>query len=247
MKALAMAACLTLLCACEAATGGELVPIDLSLGADPEFEMQAHSGARTQTGWTVILHEAKLAVASALVYAPREGPSASLRALLFGRALAHGGYDPFNNRRVRVEYKGPVTLDLVGDAPLAIAELEAETGALDSATWVFATLEGTSAQAWARGTARRGEEEVTFEGFLTMEEGPLLRRVDGIPVDGELRTGGTLELRVNPLRWFDEAHFDRLARSSEGPRQITRDSQVHTAWLFSVRSSKTYAARWQAP
>lgn len=118
---------------------------------------------------------------------------------------------------------------------------------MDSASLVFGNLTDHEGQAWVRGTARRGDEVVEFEGALRLEDEALLRRVDGVPAAGSIGPGGTLLFRVRSFRWFDEAHFDRLAPSTRGARQIDRTSQVHTAWLLASRSSATYSTEWMDP
>ena len=85
-----------------------------------------------------------------------------------------------------------------------------------------------------------------FEGGLDLEDDPLVRRVDGVPVLGEgrparLEEGVVMTLGVDPSRWLAEADFSEMAAS--GSDVIEEGSQPHRAWLLGARSAGSYAAR----
>jgi hypothetical protein len=237
---------LALATACDAGTGGALVDIDVALASAGQ-QGSPPGRFETSTGFTVMLEEARLQLASLFVYADEGEARAALRSLVFGRALAHGGYDPFNGKRVRVEVAGPITLDLLATEPMELGAIEAEAGSMESATLVFGDLAGQPSQAFVRGTATRDGVAIPFEGALELEDEALIRRADGIPARGDLRAGGRLTLRVKLDPMFDEAHFDRLAGEGDGAALITPETQVHTAWVLGVRSPKTFSIEWKAP
>jgi hypothetical protein len=231
--------------ACEAGTGGTLVDIEVTVESEPQPGLPLGT-LDTNTGYRVVLSEAKLGVDAMLAYAP-QGQAMTPHRLWLSKALAHGGFDPFNGRRVRAEYKaaGPTLIDLLAPGARALGTVQAEEGTLASATVVFASMvESRTAQAWVRGTATRDGLTIPFEGALTLEDEALLRRVDGIPASGELTAGGKLSFVVRPHVWFEDAHFDRLPENTNGPRPIGPTTQVHTAWSFGARSAKAYETRW---
>lgn len=238
-----LALCALLSC-CGAGTAGKLVDVELMVMTEQEPGREPGTFT-TQTGFEVVLSEAKVALASILVYAPENEARSSLRAFWLGRARAHGGFDPFNGRRVRLEYAEPLTVDLLADEPRSLGMVTAESGAIASTTLLFADrVEGRLGQAYVRGTATRDGEQIAFEGALALDDEALLRRVDGVHSEGELAAGGTLTLLFKPKLWFDEAHFERLESAADGERQITPSTQVHTAWSFGARSTKAYTTEW---
>jgi hypothetical protein len=235
-----LSAVLLLLAACGGETAGELVEIDLSIQVQGQDDLPVGT-FETETGFRVVLEEARLGLSSIMVYAQQE-QAFKLSDLFLGHALAHGGYDPFNGKRVRVEYAEPVIVDLLDTAPKELGSVEAEAGAMESATLIFAELAGRSAQAYVRGTATQGDDVIPFEGELTLPDERLLRRVDGIPIQGSISALGELRVSIRPHLFFDEAHFERLEGADT--RQLTADTQVHTSWVFGIRSTKTYEAEW---
>jgi hypothetical protein len=250
VKVFVMTALMALLAwtACDAGTGGALVDIAVAVESEPQ-PGQPLGSFDTNTGFRVVLSEAKLAVGALLAYAP-EGQAMTPSRWWLGKALAHGGFDPFNGRRVRAEYKtaAPLVIDLLGVGPRALGTLQAEEGALASATVLFAPMvEGRAAQAWVRGTATRDGLSIPFEGALLLQDEALLRRVDGIRAGGELAADGVLTFIFRPHVWFEDAHFDRLLPNESGPRVIEPTTQVHTAWSFGARSAKAYETRWSQP
>ncbi len=234
------------LAACEAGTGGELVEVEVAIASVAQGEAGLASFT-TSTGWTVALSEATLSVDSVLVY-EAAADDLTLSGLFVGRARAHGGYDPLNGKRVRLELRGPFVIDLLDPSEQALQAVEAEAGEMGSAAVLFADdLEGERVQARVRGTATKGDEVIAFEGALTLEDEPLLRRVEGIRAQGEIAAGGKVLLHIQPSLLLDEAHFERLEPRGDAPRLITKDEQVHTAMRFGTRSSHTYSIEWRAP
>jgi hypothetical protein len=233
------------LCACSAGTAGELVPIALSVEVDGQAGA-APGSFDTESGWHVELEEARLALGSVLVYAPEQ--SAAWRSLFIGHARAHGGFDPFNGRRVRAEYVGPVELDLLAPEPRELGSLDAEAGRAADATLTFdATLAERAAQGFVRGSARRDGEVLHFAGALELADERLLRRVDAIPADFRVGAGGRIRVHIALHALFSEAHFERLTKTVAGEHPITAASQVHTAWVFGLRSPRTYRIEWSKP
>lgn len=215
-------------------TPGAVVPIEVAargVGNPEPFE--------TSTGWTVTLDEAWVAVAAFRAYAEgsvmaRFGPSL---------ALAHGGTDPLNGRRVRAEWLEPVVLDALDPTARTLGTIDAETGSLDEASVTLDEPTGGDTRghvAWVRGTATRGEDTIHFEGGLTLEDEVLIRRVENIALEGELAEGDRWVLTADPKLWLADAAFDRLDEGE--PRTITPESQVHGALRLGLRNSRAWSA-----
>lgn len=115
------------------------------------------------------------------------------------------------------------------------------------------------------GEATRGGERWPFEGSITISTNrqkpapdPALpgsepickqRVVSPIPVDLELSDGGTLVLRVDPARWFDNVDFAQLEQVGDDPpayRFRDDDSDQPSRNLYGgVRSSVAFSVSFE--
>jgi hypothetical protein len=231
-------------------TGGQVVTIDVALDAPT-----SPSSFATNTGWEVRLDEARIALGPIFAFAPRfeGGAMAALRAFLFPVALAHGGTDPLNGRRVRAEWLAQVTFDATpGADPVALGTIEAESGEVDSVMVTLDPPDPANAAVmhghhlWVRGEASKAGETIRFEGGLDIPDEGLSRRVENIPIDAFLEQGGRWTISVHPEEWFQDADFEQLTeQSAEGVYLIMPESQVRSAWLLGARTPRAYAARFE--
>lgn len=235
--------CLSMLIAgCETQTAGQLVAMHWSVGgapADREFT--------TDTGWQVTLEEARAGVESLFAIAPVEqiGAVARLSRLLVPVAHAHGGYDDAAGRRVRAELLDVLAVDALAEAPRAEAE-SAEAGRVETIKLELAhtkqlprELDGF--QAYARGTAERDGQRVSFQGGVVLADDEPARRVE-LRTSFSIGEGGTLHVTLRPSEWFRDAEFDRLPASGE----IAADNQVGRALQIGARSPDAFDVQWKA-
>lgn len=200
----------------------------------------------TATGWRVAFERAALAVGPVRWF---EGePFARRRRLLrdlgtLGVAWAHPGHyvpgealaDVTARRAVDLLAAGGVALDradgVSGMASSAQLELSSAAGDLGGQTLVV------------RGTARRGERTVRFEGGLRLD-----RRVEGIPARGALEGhAGRWDLGVDLTAWFDQADFGALPAPTtpDGYVTVGEDSQVANALFRSATTGLPYRFSWR--
>jgi len=233
-----------------ATTEGKIVIVRMHLRGTAANGSSIHRFT-TSTGWDVTLERAFVAMGPVYVYAPAGDLTAALQVLLLPRALAHGGFDPLNGRRVRAELLDQVALDLLSDDGQTFDGIEAEAGVVDAVSLALEPPNPENSERlsahhfWARGTATQGTMTIPFEGGLDIPDDGLARRIEGVPIEGTLDEGGSIEVGVVVSSWFDDAHFERLAEpSQEGRFLVTPQSQVHAAWFLNVRSVRSYMARW---
>lgn len=220
------------------------VPVGVRLAIEPT----GAGASTTPTGWRVVLEEARVLLGPLYAYAPEHDAMAWLAPLGASRARAHGGFDPLGGRLVRFEHLDQIAFDALGGR-VDVAIARGLRGAVDEVSVVLDAPRGANAaldgptrghHLSVRGVATRGGERVDFEGGLDLEEAGIVRRVDGIGVEGPpLDEGSTLLLRVDPARWFAEADFTGLA----SPVVLTPSLQPHRAWRLGARSSGAYSAQ----
>lgn len=227
---------------CWAACGeGEVAERAISFGFAVEA---AEEGGvfTTDSGWEVELDEARVFVGALQMYG-NPPPSAWRFPRLVRRAWAHAGFDRFDGGTLRGEWLGQAAVDLLPPGPHDIATLRGIAGPVRSANLELPPApagEGKLAgfHAWVSGTARRGEESLRFAGGLDLpDQGPMSRRVAGIPVDFDVDDHAEVVLRVHLRRWFDDADFATLPDPVvDEVRPIESDSQVARAWRLGIRS-----------
>lgn len=228
-------------------TDGEVVTIDVALEA-----AGTPASFTTDTGWTIELEEARIALGPLYAFAPRtEGDAvAMLRAFFVSVARAHGGTDPLNGRRVRAEWLRQVAFDAMSEETVELGAIEAEAGVVEtvSVTLNPPASENASSMSghhlYARGVATRAEQVVPFEGGLDIADEGLSRRVENIPLDAFLDDGGRWVITIDASAWFEGAQFDRLTQQEDGVYVITPESQVRGAWLLAARNTRAYSARF---
>src|SRR5690606_34739238 len=112
---------------------------------------------------------------------------------------------------------GQVAFEALADAPLRIDRVPGVAGPIASFTLMVAPpradLAGAGAlrgyRAYVVGVATKGELTVPFEGGLGFPAGvegdPNAPRIDGLPLEAELRAGSCVTIAVDPRAWLDEA------------------------------------------
>jgi len=228
-------------------TEGRVVTIDVALEA-----AGTPASFTTDTGWTIELEEAHIALGPLYAFAPRtEGDAvAMLRAFFVPVARAHGGTDPLNGRRVRAEWLRQVAFDAMGEETVELGTIEAESGVTETVSVTLNPPEPSNASStnghhlYARGVAMRDDLVVPFEGGLDIPDEGLSRRVENIPLDAFLDDGGRWVITVDATAWFEGAQFDRLTQQQDGVYVITPESQVRGAGLLAARNTRAYSARF---
>ncbi len=216
----------------------------------------------TNTGWTVTLTEARVAVGPVYLNAltPLACDTCQARAslverladVLAPRAWAHGeshlGAGQVVGevtRQVEVDALSPALVDVPGGGD------GLDTPARSAEAWLYnrdGALRGAAVR--VAGVASREGAELRFEGALVADAATLAtpqaplevaRRVRGIPADVTLREGGALTVRVDPRRWFQGADFSELMAAPEGAsgaRAFSTADNVGRAFLNNTRASR---------
>ena len=240
--------CVVCLAACGGETEGRSITLRWVAGSAAQAEHNREF--TTDTGWDVSLDEAFVAVGPVFALAPAkdelDAVAEWMRHALVPVAHAHGGHDAAGGLRVRAELLEPAMLDALSSDRVPLLTTEGEEGAVDTIKIEIAqkssrlpeALRGH--QAYVRGRASRGSEQVQFEGGLAeLGDDEPSRRVE-IDVDFSLREGGELGLTVNALEWFRHAEFDQLHAPAGGVAQISADDQLGRAWKVGVRSPPAF-------
>lgn len=227
----------------------------------------------TRAGWDVRLEEARVAVGPFYFnvapplggVARSAGPAAALARLLLPAARADAGQEHAAGGRIVAQVTHRILLDALSPALATVGVGDGISEPVRSAElWLLpGDRAGTSgvlprrSVAYVVGEARRGGEVVAFAAYLLLEENatpgqPLdrLRVVRRIPAELPLSDGGTVELRVDPRSWLDQADFsDLLAYPLEDGRRVARpEDSVGRALSQGVRLAQgVYGFRWHPP
>jgi len=235
--------------ACDSGTQGRAVAFELALESALSDGATQRGVFDTDTGWRVVLDEARIALGPIYLYA--DPGALSLRSI--GRALvptahAHGGADMYLGRIVRGEYLDPVVFDALAPGRRALGSVSGRAGhssalridIADPAADVDGLLRAHSA--WVHGVATKDGVDVTFEGGLDIADDGLARHVDGVPMDVAIDDGVTVVVALHLRAWLAAAHFDRLTeQGSDGTYAIGTTTQVHTAWYLGARSLPAFS------
>lgn len=241
--------------ACDAGTSGRLAEVSFSASA------LAESGAplgvfSTDTGWSVVLTEAKLVLGGVYVFSPDPAERSAL-ASLFAPPLAraHGGVDPLAGRTVRAQWLEPFVLDALSTTVVDLGADLAEVGEADALELRLvpppsALAAATSGHvAYVAGTATKGAVTVDFAGGLDVPDVGTQRRIESIAFDATLDDGGRVALGLRVATWFRGVHFDRLppADPASGIAPLAAGSQPYEALRLGIRNPLSYEASYVAP
>ncbi len=240
--------------ACDSGTSGRLG--EVSLTASSLAEGSAPLGVfTTDTGWSVVLTEAKLVLAGVYAFAPDPAEQAAL-AFLFAPALAraHGGVDPLANRKVRAQWLDPLVFDALSAAPVALGPELAELGATDALELRLAPPPTELAPAtqghvaYVAGTATRGATTIDFQGGIDVPDVGTTRRIESIAFEATLAAGGVVSLGLRPATWFRGVELERLPAPdpSTGVTALVAGSQPYEALRLGIRNPLAYEASYEA-
>ncbi|MFP2926006.1 hypothetical protein ACLESO_12455 [Pyxidicoccus sp. 3LG] len=216
----------------------------------------------TDTGWRVRLSSGLMVLGPIYLFenaSPLQQPQAALRRLgewLLPAAHAHEG-DFFSGGRVLGEWDREVVFDLLaeGGAARVLGRSPGIAGAARSLSLLLqppsralgaeaAPLNGRSVV--MEGTAFRQEQRVPFRVAMDFPPPVELQRVDFVPIEAELDDDGLFVVEVQPHRWFEGSHFDRLTvPPGGGAVDLTPETQVHRALSVNVRRHTAFAGRWE--
>jgi len=218
----------------------------------------------TNTGWTVTLREARVALGPLYLNTlePLACDTCEARSLLdrlsdalVPRAWAHGeGH--LGAGIIAAQVTEQVEVDALAPAPVAMGRGGdgVDVPVRSAELWLYnraGALRGAAMR--VAGVAERTLDEQTtrvpFRGALvadasiTTPQTPLdvARRVRGIPVDFTLAEGATVTVRVDPRRWFTGADFAELLEAAtleDGERVFTPADNVGRAFLNAARASR---------
>lgn len=218
----------------------------------------------TNTGWTVTLREARVAMGPLYLntLAPLACDTCESRTLLdrlsdalVPRAWAHGeGH--LGAGIIAAQVTEQVEVDALSATPVPMGRGGdgVDLPVRSAEVWLYnrdGALRGAAIR--VAGVAEREADGATvrvpFRGALVADasivtpQTPLdvARRVRGIPVDFTLAEGATLTARVDPRRWFQGADFAALlegAAEEGGERVFTAGDNVGRAFLNAARASR---------
>lgn len=215
-------------CGASSGTGGE--PAEFTLGfrrAEPVFT--------TRAGWSVTLSQARVSVGPLHLY-ERPAPTARFSPLdlVVRRAHAHSGFDDHDGGTVFGELAAQVVVDvLAGAEPVALSGI---AGRVRSASLgVEPSAELGDHVAHLEGVAAKEGVTVPFVVDLDLPEGGNHRRVVGIPVDLELRSGSEVEVALHPDVWLGGADLDP-GDATERPFVLAPGSQPYQALQVGIRA-----------
>lgn len=215
----------------------------------------------TNTGWRVRLSSGRMVLGPIYLFenaSPLQARAPGLRRLgewLLPSARAHEG-DFFSGGRVLGEWDREVVFDLLADGGEArvlgrspgIAGLARSFSLLLQPPSKALGAEGAALggrSVLLEGTAFRQEQRVPFRVALDFPPPLELQRVDFVPIEAELDDDGLFVVEVQPHRWFEGAHFDRLEVPSSGaPVDLTPETQVHRALSVNLRRYTAFAGTW---
>lgn len=236
--------------ACGGETSGELVTIEVAVKSAPA-EAERADTFENDTGYAVTLEEARVRIGPIFAFSPEASARRERTALehlqesFVSTARAHGGIDLVSGRVVRAEWLEPVTLDLLDTETDVLGEIEAEQGLVDAITLELSRADGEGPQVTVRGEAERGDEALSFEGALTLEDEPVAgRRVELAHEHIELTQGGRLTIIVHPDRLLRGADLAR-APIEDGRATLSPDSQPGRAFAIAARSPAAYSIEWR--
>jgi len=96
------------------------------------------------------------------------------------------------------------------------------------------------------GTAFRQQQRVPFRVAMDFPPPLELQRVDFVPIEADLDDEGLFVVEVQPHRWFEGAHFDRLVVPLSGAAvEVTPETQVHRALSVNVRRYTAFSGTWE--
>ncbi len=252
---------LLLFLGCEGSgTGGEAVALQIAV----ETERGEDGGPLRSfdvDGWDVTLERAELTLGPLYLF-ETEGPIGGTARLLRGlqglvlpMAHAHPGHDFFYGGQVLAALEEPFVYDAL--AKSGREELGWQPGIAGRARTFSLylappALNGGQAiagpHAFLEATAVRGDERVSFAIAVTFPDTSDQRRVDFVPVDLEVREGGTFVLEVRPSTWLRGADLERLLAlaGEEGERLVVPPAhQVHRAVYLNLRTQAAFGGRWE--
>ncbi len=212
----------------------------------------------TETGYHVVLTEARVAIGPTYVLAPSSHATHARRTrkvlaamLTPSVARAHGGVDPLSGRAVLAQALEQHALDLLDAAPTTPLTTIATAGPSRSVTLALDPPTPVNAPALRdlhvhlEGVATRDGLVFPFRGGITLPDAGTTRRVQNIALDAQLDEGGLITIAVHPSHLLAGADFDRLGTPDEsGTSAIVPGDQVAGALSIGLRSPSTFTASY---
>lgn len=247
-------------------TGGRGVTFRMGLRTARAPGEDALGEFTTDTGWRIHLSSGVMVLGPIYLFenaSPLEPTASAPRVLrrlgqwLLPTAHAHDGHF-FSGGTVLGEWDREVVFDLLAEAG-EVRELGRSPGIAGLARSFSLLLQPPSRALGAEGaalggrsmilegTASRQETHVPFRVALDFPPPVELQRVDFVPIAAELDEGGRFVVEVQPHRWFDGAHFDRVTAPTGGERvDLPPDTQVYRALMLNVRRYTAFAGTWES-
>ncbi|MCE9670890.1 hypothetical protein LY474_24075 [Myxococcus stipitatus] len=247
-------------------TGGRAIVFDLGLRTARAPGEERVGDLSTDTGWRVRLTSGWMVLGPIYLF---ENPSplqsrqargsdwpTRLARMLMPTAHAHDG-DFFSGGTVLGEWDREVVFDLFADAgatrvlgrsPGIAGRARSFSLLLQPPSRVLgaeaAVLEGHSVV--LEGTASREQLQIPFRVALDFPPPVALQRVEFVPVEADLEDAGCFVVELQPHRWFEGTHFDRLTLPEGGGRvDVPPEAQVHRALSVNVRRSTAFTGVWE--
>lgn len=234
-------------------TGGRSITFRMGLRTALAPGEAAPGELTTDTGWRVRLSSGRMVLGPIYLF-EKPSPLQALGRWLLPSAHAHEG-DFFSGGRVLGEWDREVVFDLLAGGVRELGRSPGIAGVARSFSLLLqppsralgaegAALDGHSVL--LEGTAVRQEQRVSFRVALDFPPPVELQRVEFVPVEAELEDEGLFVVEVQPHRWFEGAHFDRVeVPAGGGTVDLTPQTQVHRALSVNVRRYTAFAGTWE--
>ncbi|MDX9722584.1 MAG: hypothetical protein RBU37_17690 [Myxococcota bacterium] len=246
--------------ACSEEEGEQPIVFELAVSGAASVD-GAQASFETYAGWKVELDTALLSIGPIYFYEgeAEDGSLASLFSLPSAYACpSHAQYN-----------KGRVLGELLRQEPVDLLVGRSELGALDGLSgrlraaelhlhpWgeISSTPNNGASQALAqqtvlfRGQAQLGEQSIAFEAHLDIPDEGLMRVVESIDTDVELRGDGSGRVLFEVLldQVFATVDFASLTTQEQNVYVFTADTQAYNALLRGLRSRYAYRMSWSEP
>jgi hypothetical protein len=245
-------------------TGGRAITFRMGLRAAVAPGEATPGEFTTDTGWRVRLTSGMMVLGPIYLFenaSPLQSQAAAprlprrLSEWLLPTAHAHETF--FSGGRVLGEWDREVVFDLMaeGGQTRVLGRSPGIAGVVRSFSLVLqppskalgaeaAAMNGRSVL--LAGTAVRQEQRVPFRVAMDFPPPLELQRVDFVPIEVELDDEGLFVVEVQPHRWFQGAHFDRLTVPPNGASvDVTPETQVHRALSVNVRRHTAFTGVWE--
>ncbi|MDI7269192.1 MAG: hypothetical protein QME96_14475, partial [Myxococcota bacterium] len=247
---------------CQTATPGQEILFELGVEGSLSTGRPPSEAFETYAGWTVTLNRALAAVAPVYFYEGEAMASNWERVFGIPSAYACPTHAQHNYGAVLGEVLEQHGVDLLGETA-SLGEVLGYAGTcrsvelhlhppgevpIGSGADVITDLDGHTVL--LEGTATREGRTVPFVARLTLPDEGLMRIVESISADVELRDAaerpGRVVVQVLLDQWLATVDFDSLVESEGGRFVFTDETQAWSALVRGIRWRDSYRVAWRS-